>query len=151
MTTHDALIELGEMLAKFQQTANRSLRKMYAERAKQLLKVADKGINKKNPEEYAGFRSLRNQWIVQLDYQFPELQRPEELAEFKKTGLGEYCFGVIENTFISGCNWYTLAGVGGLLYLLGRAHQKALKKKRARMARMRRLRSKKSRAKRRRK
>jgi len=127
-----ALAELGEMLSKFRQTANRSLRKQYALHAKKLLLDAKKNVDKRNPEQWAGYRSLRNQWIEQLDYQFPEIQRPAELAGIEKSSFGEMCFGVIENTFISGCKWYTLAGIGGILYLLGRAHQKAMKRRRAR-------------------
>lgn len=141
MKTYSVLVELGEMLPKFQQTANRSLRKTYARRAKELLAEAEKNVDKGNPEAWAGFRSLRNQWIQVLDYQFPELQRPE-LAGTSETGLGNFSLGIIENTFVT-CNWYMVAGVCGLLYFLGRAHQKAMRKKRARMARMKRMRAKK--------
>lgn len=132
MNARSALLELGEMLPKYQQTANRSLRETYAKRAKKLLDVAEKGINKNNPEEWAGFRLLRNQWIERLEYQFPEIQRPE-LASSLSSGLGNFCFGVVENT-INYCHWYVVA-IGILLYLLGRAHQKAKKRRAKKMKR----------------
>lgn len=133
MNARQALIELGEMLPKFQQTANRSLRETYAKRAKKLMAKAEKGINKNNPEEWAGFRALRNQWIEMLDYQFPEIQRPELAGT--ASGLGNFCLGIVENT-VTHCNWYIL-GIGVLLYMLGRAHQKAMRARKNRRSKKR--------------
>jgi len=130
--------QIVELMSKLRRTNSRSLRKNYADQAKALLAIAEKETSKTDPAARAGLRRARNELIQVLDYEFPEISRPDELKKLGGfDGLdGQSCnLGLFSNTnIIKKCSWITIASVGAVLYLLGRSHRKvvAARKKRAR-------------------
>ena len=100
--------KIAELLRKMKQTANRSLRKSYADQAKALLRRAEIVSDKQNPEEQAGIRRLRNELIITLDAQFPVTQRQEDLKEISgENPIAQSCsLGIIEgDTIHQGLRW----------------------------------------------
>ena len=101
---HEITPQLVETMRKMRQTANRSLRKSYAEQSKALLAKAEKLSDSSNIEEQAGIRKLRNDLIQILDTQFPLSQRKADLKDIKGEDSAmrkiACTFGIIEGDTI---------------------------------------------------
>ena len=138
-TTTNPISEIAELLNQMRRTNNDELRKHYAQKGRLLLKIAEKHTPS-NPEAQAGLRRARVELEQVIDYQFPGLSRQDEIDKLsKRAGLsaapGNTCtpLGVFNTTtIVKGCSWATLVGVGGVLYLLGRAHRKKVARRKAR-------------------
>tara|TARA_B100001109_G_C18675606_1_gene386174 strand:+ start:204 stop:626 length:423 start_codon:yes stop_codon:yes gene_type:complete len=132
---HELTPKIAELLRKMKQTANRSLRKTYANQAKTLLQRAEESSDPHNIEEQAGIRKLRNDLIVTLDTQFPISQRK---ADTKALGSSDdrepltCSFGIVEGdtTINQMPKWYVLVGLAILFFSLGRTTKKVYRRMR---------------------